>query len=60
MRVWMTGGTGFVGSNIVRAAVRDGHDVSTTIHSFQAVGTHSYSMQQVDMAKERDVLASIE
>ena len=60
MRVWMTGGTGFVGSNIVRAAVRDGHDVSTTIHSFQPVGTHSYSMQQVDMANERDVLASID
>jgi dTDP-4-dehydrorhamnose reductase len=30
----MTGGTGFVGSNIVHAAVRDGHDVMSTVRSF--------------------------
>ncbi len=60
MRVWMTGGTGFVGSNIVRTAIRSGHDVTTTVHSFQPVGAHNYSVSQVDMADESQVLASID
>lgn len=33
MRIWMTGGTGFVGSNIVHEAVAAGHDVLTTVNS---------------------------
>jgi len=31
-RVLVTGGTGFVGANLVRRLLHDGHDVSVLVH----------------------------
>lgn len=42
MRVWISGGGGFVESNIVRAAVDGGHDVLTTAHTFVAPSNAAY------------------
>ena len=58
-RVWLTGGTGFVGSNIVRSALARGHDVTTTVHSFPPTSSLPYATEQVDMTDERAVRASI-
>ena len=60
MRIWMTGGTGFVGSNIVRAALAGGHHVTTTVHSFQPTNTLPYDTDRLDMADETALLQSID
>jgi dTDP-4-dehydrorhamnose reductase len=60
MRVWLTGGTGFVGSNIVHVAVERGHEVMTTVHRFRPSSTAGYSVDQVDMTDDAAVRASIE
>ncbi len=39
MRVWLTGGTGFVGSNIVHVALERGDEVMTTVHTFRPSST---------------------
>jgi dTDP-4-dehydrorhamnose reductase len=59
MRVWLTGGTGFVGSNIVRTALSHGHDVTTTVHSFPSSDALPYATERVDMVDDGAVRASI-
>ena len=59
MRVWISGGGGFVGSNIVRAAVDAGHEVVTTAHTFVAPGDAPYVVESVDMTDRSQVEASI-
>ncbi len=60
MRIWMTGGTGFVGSNIVRAALANGHHVTTTAHSFTASSPLPYVVDRVDMTDPAAVQRSID
>ncbi len=60
MRVWISGGGGFVGSNIVRAAVDGGHDVLTTAHTFVPPPDAAYAVSKVDMTNGADVRASID
>lgn len=59
MKVWLTGGTGFVGSNIVHAAVAAGHDVLTTVNRFIPKGPMAYQADQVDMTDGEAVRASV-
>ena len=59
MRLWLTGGTGFVGSNIVHAATAAGHDVLTTTHSFQPPPDAAYRAERVDMTDGAAVGASV-
>jgi dTDP-4-dehydrorhamnose reductase len=56
MKVWITGGGGFVGSNIVRAALAAGHDVVTTAHTFAAPPGADYGVESVDVT-DRDAVA---
>ena len=49
MRVWMTGGTGFVGSNIVHQALAGGHEVLTTFNSYRPTGREPYRLEPLDM-----------
>ena len=49
MRIWMTGGTGFLGSSVVFEALTDGHDVLTTVHSFVPPADAGYQHERVDM-----------
>ena len=49
MRVWLTGGTGFIGSNIVHSAIERGDDVLTTVHSSAPPDDARYRTEQVDM-----------
>ncbi len=60
MRLWLTGGTGFVGSNIVHRALAQGTEVLTTVHSFQPPPTATYATQQVDMVDAEAVRRSID
>ena len=60
MRLWLTGGTGFVGSNIVAAAVDAGAKVLTTTHSFVPPADADYRAERVDMTDGAAVAASIE
>jgi dTDP-4-dehydrorhamnose reductase len=60
MRVWLTGGTGFVGSNIVHVALERGDEVMTTVHRFQPTGALGYLIDRVDITDQRAVRASIE
>ena len=59
MRVWLTGGTGFVGSNIVHAAVSAGHDVTTTVHAYSPPAGVAYATERVDMTDNDAVRHSI-
>jgi dTDP-4-dehydrorhamnose reductase len=60
VRVWLTGGTGFVGSNIVHVAVERGHEVMTTVHKFRPASVTAYDVDEVDMIDQAAVEASIE
>lgn len=60
MRVWVSGGGGFVGSNIVQAAVNAGHDVLTTAHTFVPPAGAAYAVESVDMVDVDAVDASID
>jgi dTDP-4-dehydrorhamnose reductase len=60
MRVWVTGGTGFVGSNIVHVARRLGHDVLTTVHRFRPDGGVDYVVESVDLSDASAVKASVD
>jgi dTDP-4-dehydrorhamnose reductase len=60
VKVWLTGGTGFVGSNIVHVAINRGDEVLTTIHSFRPPPVTAYATQQIDMTDETSVRASIQ
>ncbi|MCZ6737948.1 MAG: NAD-dependent epimerase/dehydratase family protein, partial [Actinobacteria bacterium] len=59
MKVWLTGGTGFVGSNIVDAALNHGADVMTTVHSFVPPDDAGYRAERVDMRDSNAVRNSI-
>lgn len=59
MKLWMTGGGGFVGSNIVRAALDAGHDVVTTGRSFAPPAHARYEVVPVDMTDEAQVRGSV-
>lgn len=60
MRVWVSGGGGFVGSNIVRASVDAGHETLTTAHTFVPPTDATYQVAPVDMTDERSVRQNIE
>ncbi len=60
MRLWLTGGTGFVGSNVLHEAVRRGADVLTTVHSFVPPADARYATEKVDASDAGTVRASIE
>ena len=60
MRVWVSGGGGFVGSNIVRAAVEAGHDVLTTAHTFKPPEIAPYAVSSIDVTNPESVAMSIE
>ena len=60
MRVWLTGGTGFVGSNVVHVALERGADVLTTVHSFQPPPDAGYEIDAVDATDAAAVRSSIE
>ena len=59
MRLWLTGGTGFVGSNIVHVALARGFDVMTTVHSFRPPPDAPYAMDQLDMTDAAAVATSV-
>jgi dTDP-4-dehydrorhamnose reductase len=59
MRVWLTGGTGFVGSNIVYQALERAADVMTTVHRHQPSGRLPYSTDLVDLTDGEAVAASV-
>ena len=59
MRLWMTGGTGFVGSNVVHAALQRGADVMTTVHSFRSDEALPYAIDPVDLTDPAAVAASV-
>lgn len=59
MRVWVTGGSGFVGSNIVAAATAGGHDVLATVFSNALPDALGATSQQVDMLDPEQVGQSI-
>ena len=56
MRIWMTGGTGFVGSDIVHEAVKQGHDVVTTYRSYRPSGYESHVLRRLNMLDRAAVL----
>lgn len=58
MKLWMTGGLGFVGSNIVHAAAAAGHEVMTTAHSAPPAAPMCPTAQ-VDMTDADAVAASV-
>lgn len=58
MRVWMTGGTGFVGSNIAQAALDRGAEVLSTVHSHGGDDL-PFATQQVDMTDRMAVSRSV-
>ncbi len=45
----MTGGTGFVGSNVVHVALQRGYDVLTTVHTYRAGTSLPYEIEAVDV-----------
>ena len=55
----MTGGTGFVGSNIVHQAVEAGHEVLTTYHSYRPTGGETHHLERIDMSDRDAVRASV-
>ncbi len=59
MRIWMTGGTGFVGSNLVAQAVEGGHEVLTTVRSYQPEGNEAYQLDRIDMCDPEAVRHSV-
>ena len=60
MRVWVTGGSGFVGSSIVAAATEAGHDVLATVYSTPLPGTLGATSERVDMLDPSGVKRSID
>ena len=55
----MTGGTGFVGSNVVYTALQLGHDVMTTVHDFRPASPLGYSIDAVDLTDADAVATSV-
>ena len=60
MRVWVSGGGGFVGSNIVRAAIEAGHEVLTTARTFKPPEIAPYAVSPLDVTNADAVAMSIQ
>jgi len=61
MRIYLTGGTGFLGSNIIKVALdRHGAEVFSTIHAWQPTQAVPFSYGRVDLGNRSEVLASVE
>ena len=60
MRLWLTGGTGFVGSNLVHAGVESGAEVLTTTNTFTPPADAAYRAERVDMTDGVALKASID
>ena len=59
MRLLVTGGTGFVGSNIIKVALEEhGADVTTTAHSYRPTGAEPFRVSQLDMT-DADMLRDV-
>jgi dTDP-4-dehydrorhamnose reductase len=59
MRIYVTGGTGLVGSNVIKVAVeRHGAEVFATLHRWQAVPLLGYEVGPVDVRNRDQVLES--
>ena len=56
----MTGGTGFVGSNIVHEAIERGHEVATTYRSYRPSGNERYALRRLDMRDRAALRADVE
>ena len=60
MRAYVTGGTGFVGSNIVKVfAERHGADVHCPVHRFVPEGPVGFSAERLDLLDADAVAASV-
>ena len=64
MRILITGGAGFIGSAVVRRAIRQGHEVlnidaltyASCLENLKEVENHkNYSFQQIDIRDKSDV-----
>ncbi len=55
----MTGGTGFVGSNVMHVALARGHEVLTTVHNFAPPSGAAYATERVDVTLAGKVAASV-
>lgn len=60
MKVWITGGSGFVGSNIVAAATTGGHEVLATVHHSRLPASLGATSDQVNVLDAAAVTRSIE
>lgn len=61
MKLYVTGGTGFLGSNIIKVAVeRHSAEVFTTVHSWKPNGPTPFQHGRVDIRNRSEVLASVE
>jgi len=60
MRLFLTGGTGFLGSNIIRVA-RERHDaaVFTTVHSWRQASPVDFDFAAVDMGDRASILNAV-
>ena len=60
MRLFVTGGTGFVGSNILKVAIeRHGASAVTTAHSWQGDGSEPFDVVRVDMTDGARLRAAV-
>lgn len=59
MRVWVTGGTGFVGGNIVHQALRAGHQAAAAYGSYRPSGDEPYQLRAVDMLDRAGMAAGV-
>lgn len=61
MRLFVTGGTGFVGSNIVKVAIeKHGAAVTTSAHSWQPSGSEKFDVVHVDMTDSDALRGAVE
>ena len=58
MRLWLTGGTGFVGSNVLEA-LDAGHEVTTTVNTFIPPPDAPYTTELVEMTDAAAVMESV-
>jgi dTDP-4-dehydrorhamnose reductase len=60
MKLYLTGGTGFLGSNLIRVAREDHRwDVYTTVNAWQPTSPVDFAYGRVDISTRDDVLRSV-